>query len=241
MRAPSPYAEHFKKADHFKKAVRDLIQPYAEAMTRWTDAVGEDRGQRYAQRFATLEASGADVHGEARFCETLVPPGALVLDAGCGTGRVGIELSRTGRHCVGVDADRSMLEQAKRADPAIRWLEQDLAALDLVERFDLILTAGNVIPLLTAGTEAQTVSRLAAHLNPQGVLVSGFGLEALSLPLASAPFGLAEYDGWCEEAELELVARFATWDRQPYDGGGYAISVHRSSGNRSRRAASALR
>lgn len=200
-------------------------------MTRWTDATGEGFGKRYAERFAALEASGADVHGEARFCQDLVPPGSLVLDAGCGTGRVAVELTRTGRHCVGVDVDRSMLDQAKRANPAIRWLWQDLGALDLVERFDLVVAAGNVVPLLEAGKEAETIARLAAHLKPEGLLVSGFGLEASSLPLAYAPFGLREYDGWCRDAALVLVARFATWDRRPYDGGDYAISVHQSSAN----------
>ena len=50
------------------------------------------RGQRYAERFDRLEASGASVHGEADFVAALHP--ASVLDAGCGTGRVGIELGR---------------------------------------------------------------------------------------------------------------------------------------------------
>ncbi|MEU1696760.1 SAM-dependent methyltransferase, partial [Streptomyces hirsutus] len=31
----------------------------------------------------------------------------------------------------------------------------------------------------------------------------------------------------CAVAGLTLVDRFATWDAAPYDGGGYAVSVHR--------------
>jgi len=200
-------------------------------MTRWTDAVGEGSAERYAERFTALEASGADVHGQADFCEGLVPPGALVLDAGCGTGRVSIELSRRGFRCVGVDVDSSMIEHARRVAPANRWLERDLATLDLPERFDLIVAAGNVIPLLAAGTEAQTVRKLTAHLEADGVLVTGFGLDAAHLPLASASFGLVDYDSWCEQAGLSLIDRFATWDRLPYTGGGYAVSVHRRSVN----------
>ena len=202
-------------------------------MTRWTDAVGEGSAERYAERFTALEASGADVHGEADFCEGLVPPGALVLDAGCGTGRVSIELSRRGFRCVGVDVDSSMIEHARRVAPANRWLERDLATLDLPERFDLVLAAGNVIPLLAPGTEAQTVHRVTAHLAEGGVLVAGWGLDVAHLPLESVPFGLAEYDGWCGEAGLALVARFTTWDREPYTGGGYAVTVHRRGGDQS--------
>jgi len=200
-------------------------------MTRWRDAVGEGSAERYAERFAALAASGADVHGEARFCEELVPPGALVLDAGCGTGRVAIELSRRRFRCVGVDVDPSMIEHARLAAPDNQWIQQDLTTLDLPDRFDLVLAAGNVIPLLAPGTEAPTLRRLTAHLAAGGVLVAGFGLDAAHLPLESAPFGLVEYDGWCEEAGLELVARFATWGGQPFTGGGYAVSVHRRIAN----------
>ncbi|MBA2445244.1 MAG: class I SAM-dependent methyltransferase [Nocardioidaceae bacterium] len=195
-------------------------------MTRWTDAVGEASAERYAERFTALAASGADVHGEASFCEQLAPPGAHVLDAGCGTGRVAIELSRRGFRCVGVDVDSSMISHARRAAPDISWVEQDLTTLHLPERFDLVLAVGNVIPLLAPGTEAATLVQLAAHVDDGGVLVTGLGLDPAHLPLESAPFGLVEYDAWCEQAGLLLVDRFATWDRQPYGGGCYAVSVH---------------
>ncbi|MEU1167078.1 hypothetical protein ABZ372_44980, partial [Streptomyces sp. NPDC005921] len=38
---------------------------------------------------------------------------------------------------------------------------------------------------------------------------------------------LPEYDDCCAAAGLTLVDRFATWDADPYEGGGYAVSVHR--------------
>jgi len=54
----------------------------------------------------------------------------------------------------------------------------------------------------------------------------GFGLHPDYLPIAYAPVSLADYDGFCSAAGLRLERRFATWDGQPYDGGGYAVSVH---------------
>ena len=42
-----------------------------------------------------------------------------VLDAGCGTGRVAIELARRGIEVVGVDADPDMLERARRRAPQL--------------------------------------------------------------------------------------------------------------------------
>lgn len=195
-------------------------------MTRWSDVAPS--GDEYAERFAQLEASGAGVHGEADLCEALTNAGDLILDAGCGTGRVAIELARRGRRCAGVDIDGSMLEVAQRRAPELDWFERDLANLDLQQRFHLVVAAGNVIPLLEPDTEAAVVRRFAAHLLPSGSLVSGFGLDADHLPLTKPPFGLSEYDAWCNDGGLVLVARYATWARQPFNGGGYAVSLHKS-------------
>jgi SAM-dependent methyltransferase len=202
--------------------------------TRWNTetAAGADTGARYAARFDQLAASGADVHGEAQFCAALVRPGARVLDAGCGTGRVTIRLAELGYDCVGVDLDPSMLEQARLRGPDLRWVHADLATLDLPaagidDPFDLVLAAGNVIPLVAPGTESAVVAALAQHMRPDGVLVAGFGLDSAHLPRNAAIVELATYDGWCAAVGLELDRRFATWDGTPYDDGGYAISVHR--------------
>ena len=56
-----------------------------------------------------------------------------VLDAGCGTGRVAIELSRRGHDVVGVDVDEAMLEAARAKAPDLTWVQGDLAdpGLDL--------------------------------------------------------------------------------------------------------------
>ncbi len=197
-------------------------------MNRWRDLAGDSSGEGYAQRFADLAESGADVHGEARLIAGLLTPGSRVLDAGCGAGRVAIELSRRGHSCVGVDVDDSMLAVARRQNSEVDWVAADLASLELSEQFDLVVAAGNVVPLLAAGTEAATVRRLAAHLAPHGVLIAGFGLDAVHLPLPSAPFGLSEYDGWCIDAGLVLQRRLADWDGAAYrPGGGYAVSLHR--------------
>lgn len=202
-------------------------------MSRWGEATGGDGGARYAARFAELAAAGHDVHGEARRCATLVPPGARVLDAGCGTGRVAIRLAEAGYDCVGVDLDASMLAQARRAAPAIPWVLADLATLDvrahgLAAAFDLVVAAGNVVPLVAPGTEQQVVARLAAHLRPGGLLVAGFGLDREHLPPTAAVLDLTAYDAWCADSGLVLEDRLATWDGEPYAGGGYAVSLHRA-------------
>lgn len=201
-------------------------------MSRWEELTGGTSGEDYAARFAALEGSGKDMHGEAALCATLVPPGARVLDAGCGTGRVMIRLAELGYDCVGVDLDASMLAVARRQAPELPWIQADLATFDPTELragegFDLVVAAGNIFPLLASGTEAAVVGRLAGVLRPGGFMVAGFGLDEAHLPVPPT-ITLPEFDTYCAEAHLTLVDRFATWDGRPYDGGGYAVSVHRA-------------
>lgn len=199
-------------------------------MSRWRELTGGTSGEDYAARFAALAASGRDMHGEARFCAALVPAGARVLDAGCGTGRVMIRLAELGYDCVGADLDASMLAVAREAAPELSWIQTDLAEFDPAAPglglFDLVVAAGNVFPLLAPGTEAETARRLAGALRPGGLLVAGFGLDEAHLPVPPS-LTLEEYDAHCAAAGLTLVDRFATWDADPYEGGGYAVSVHR--------------
>lgn len=194
-------------------------------------SAGSSVGARYAARMERIAATGVDMHGEARFCAGLVAPAARVLDAGCGTGRVAARLAELGHRCVGVDVDESMLAVA-RATAEVRWVRADLADLDLPaagepEPFDLVVAAGNVIPLVTPGCAAQVLARLAVHLAPDGVLVTGFGLDPGHLPPGAALIPLADLDSWAASAGLGLADRYATWDSEPYAGGGYAVSVHR--------------
>jgi SAM-dependent methyltransferase len=179
-------------------------------------------GDAYQARFDALAAKGVDVHGEAAFVLTLEPAPASVLDAGCGTGRVAIELARQGIDVVGVDIDASMLAAARQGAPTIEWIEHDLATLDLDRTFDAVMMAGNV-PLFTPpGTHRAVVAGCARHVAPGGALVAGFQL--------GRGYELAAYDRDCEAAGLVLADRFASWDRNPFSpGGDYAVSVHRPS------------
>ncbi len=199
-------------------------------MTRWNEiSRGRRTGHEYAARFDQLAASGADVHGEAHFVTAFAAPGARILDAGCGTGRVALRLAELGYACVGVDLDPSMLEVARSRGPEIPWYEGDLASLTLTGEppFDLIVAAGNVMPLLAEGTGPAVVAVLAALLAPGGVLVAGFGLDAAHLPIPEPTVDLPGYDAWCSAAGLRLEQRFAGWDGDPFRAGGYAVSVHR--------------
>jgi SAM-dependent methyltransferase len=202
-------------------------------VSRWSDLTGNVSGAAYAERFARLAADGHDVHGEARFCAALVDPPGPVLDAGCGTGRVAIRLAELGYVCVGVDLDPSMLAVARASAPALDWRESDLSQLALAPRsFELIVSAGNVIPLLAESSLTATLANLTDSLAPDGYLVTGFGLDAEHLPVGCPPLGLAEFDAGCAAVGLTLARRYSTWHCDAFDDGGYVVNVHRPAADR---------
>ncbi len=178
-------------------------------------------GAEYDASYEARAQAGQDVHGEANLVMWLHPEIPFdALDAGCGTGRVGIELSRRGVTVVGVDIDAEMLNRAREKAPDIEWRLSDLASFDAGKEFDIILLAGNVMIFLTPGTEAAVVQNLARQLTPTGLLVAGF-------QLTHPAFGIEDYDAATTAAGLTLVHRWATWDRAPWTRqNDYAVSVH---------------
>jgi SAM-dependent methyltransferase len=179
-------------------------------------------GEEYDATYDRRAAAGEDVHGEANFVERFGV--RSVLDAGCGTGRVGRELARRGCDVVGVDLDPVMLRTAHRRAPGVPWLLADLETIRLRRHFEAIVMAGNVMIYVTPGTEGGVLKNLARHLAIGGLLIAGFQLMPGKLTIDA-------YDELASAAGLALKDRFASWDGDPWrPGGDYAVSVHTPAG-----------
>jgi SAM-dependent methyltransferase len=175
-------------------------------------------GDAYDKRWKEMASKGQSIHGEADFVCRLEP--GSVLDAGCGTGRVAIELANRGIDVVGVDLDESMLAGARAKAPDLTWVAADLLTVDLGRTFDVVVLPGNVMIFLAPSTETAVVANLARHVAPDGHLVAGFQL--------GRGYDLERYDADCTAAGLALTARYSTWEGAPWlPGGNYAVSVHR--------------
>ena len=193
--------------------------------TRGVTDTSEGHSEWYVQRFRTLAAEGADLAGEARLVDAMLPRGARVLDAGCGTGRVAAELHARGHTVVGVDADPALIDAARTDHPGPRWLVADLTELDLPaageeQPFDAAVLAGNVMGFIAPGTEAQVLRRVGAHVGADGFVIVGFHVDR--------NLTLAEFDRAAADAGLVLEHRFATWDLRAWrEGADFAVTVLR--------------
>ncbi|WP_250443989.1 bifunctional 2-polyprenyl-6-hydroxyphenol methylase/3-demethylubiquinol 3-O-methyltransferase UbiG [Actinotalea sp. C106] len=183
--------------------------------SRWEAKVAADpeHSHWYVERFRRMRADGADLAGEARLVDAMVPRGSRVLDAGCGPGRVGAELAARGHTVVGVDVDPVLIEAAEADHPGPRWLVGDLAELDLPARgveepFDVIVCAGNVMTFLAEGSQEEVLRRFATHLAPEGRAVVGFG--------AGRGYAFETFFAEAERAGLVLDVALSTWDLRPF-------------------------
>jgi SAM-dependent methyltransferase len=182
--------------------------------SRWSPT----SGSAYDARWAAMAAKGESIHGEADFVCRFDP--SSVLDAGCGTGRVAIELAKRGIDVIGVDLDQAMLATARSKAPDLTWIAADLLDVDLGRTFDVVGLPGNVMIFLAPGTEPTVVANMARHVSPGGRLIAGFQL--------GRGYELSQYDADCDAAGLALDARYSTWDGAAWKSGGdYAVSVHR--------------
>ncbi|BCY07894.1 bifunctional 2-polyprenyl-6-hydroxyphenol methylase/3-demethylubiquinol 3-O-methyltransferase UbiG [Actinoplanes sp. L3-i22] len=177
----------------------------------WLRKLAEDPGhsQWYIKRFRDLAASGADLVGEARLVDTLVPRGARILDAGCGPGRVGGHLATLGHDVTGVDLDPELIAAAVVDHPGPEWLVGDLAELSLPgPPFDAIVCAGNVMTFAAPGSRVDILRGFAAHLAPGGRVAVGFG--------AGRGYPFDEFLADVTTAGLMPDLLLSTWDVRPF-------------------------
>lgn len=166
----------------------------------------------YIERWRAMAAEGNDLDGEARFVDALADRHARILDAGCGTGRVGGRLTQLGHTVVGVDLDPALIAVANEDHPEARWLVGDLSAFSLADhgiddQFDIAVCAGNVMTFLDPSTRRVVLTNIAAHLAEGGRLAVGFG--------ADRGYELADFFEDVFAAGLHEELRLSTWDLRP--------------------------
>jgi SAM-dependent methyltransferase len=110
----------------------------------------------------------------------------LILELGCGTGRVTAHLARRGHRLWGVDADPSLLQaleaQASREGLCVRVDCADVRALALEREFELIIAPMQLLQMLAGEAGRRSaLTRAAAHLSVAG----RFAVAIVEQPAAS--------------------------------------------------------
>jgi SAM-dependent methyltransferase len=140
-----------------------------------------------------------NIHGlDKEFYLGLASEACRVLDIGCGTGSIALELADRGHAVTGLDPAPGMLAVARSKDTAnrVRWIEGSALDPDLSlgETFDLMILTGHVFQVFLDDAETRSMLDFARrHLAPQGQLV----FESRN-PLARA------WEHWTENDTREI-------------------------------------
>jgi len=95
-----------------------------------------------------------------------------VLDLGCGTGRVALDLAARGVPVVGLDVDEVLLDELRRraGDLPVETVRADARDFDLGRRFGVVLAPMQTVQLLGGAQGRTRFLRCArAHLEPGGL------------------------------------------------------------------------
>ncbi len=115
-----------------------------------------------------------------------------ILDLGCGTGRVALDLAARGHDVTGLDSDPELVDalrvRARERDLRVEAVAGDARSFELGRSFGLVISPMQVIQLLGgADGRAAMLGAVRTHLQPGGVFAA-----ALANP----------FDGWSESESL---------------------------------------
>lgn len=121
-----------------------------------------------------------DYAGRAAYFQRLLaafrPQSRLVLDLGCGTGSLSVELAKLGYDVIGVDRSAQMLSIATNKSagctPPVLYLCQDMTRLDLYGTIDAAICALDTVNHLVDPKKlAKAFGRVSLFLEPDGVFI----------------------------------------------------------------------
>ena len=98
----------------------------------------------------------------------------LILELGCGTGRVAIPMALSGARVIGIDSSAAMLERAREkayeTDASnLTLVQADIRDFELEEKFSLVVIPfRGFLSLLSVEDELRTLSNIKRHLEPGG-------------------------------------------------------------------------
>jgi SAM-dependent methyltransferase len=127
------------------------------------------RYRDYNAEYYDLDTTQTD---DIDFYQSLVSSDSLVLELGCGTGRVSIPLADTARTVTAVDLSDTMLDRARKKDhqKKVSFVRGDICSIKFQERFDLIIAPFRVFQALEHPAQVSgLMGVIREHLKKDGV------------------------------------------------------------------------
>ncbi|HEX5206143.1 MAG TPA: class I SAM-dependent methyltransferase [Actinoplanes sp.] len=139
----------------------------------WQSFFSHDEYPRLVSAILTEERTRAEVAGLRE--RLALGPGVRVLDLGCGQGRIAVPLARLGCAVTGLDGCAPLLDRARRAAAQagveIELIHADMADLDRVDEFDVVLNLGTAFGYAAESGHEPTLRAAARALRPGGTLL----------------------------------------------------------------------
>ena len=155
-----------------------------------------------------------------------LPPGAKVLDLGCGEGRNSLFLAQKGFDVTAIDRSAAGINKLKtmagRAGVALRPIVADIATIDLDEDYDLVMAHG-VLYYLTNDEWRELLLQVKDRTRPGGFNIYTIFIFDQEYPRPHE-FKSARYTGSFSPGELkefyrgwEVIRddRYVKWDQHP--------------------------
>jgi SAM-dependent methyltransferase len=130
--------------------------------------------------------------GEPEIVHAAAPPGASILELGCGTGRLLRPLAALGHPVTGVDDSPEMLARS----PDLPTVCSPIETLRLSRAFDVVLLASTMINA-EPGTRREFLATVRHHLRDEGIAVfqqsppDWFETIEQAVPVRNDPGGIA--------------------------------------------------
>jgi trans-aconitate methyltransferase len=112
---------------------------------------------KYAEKLVEQVNSGSD---------------QTILDLGCGTGKLSIDLARNGARVVGLDMSEEMIRKAKSTYPSMEFFVADARKMEYIDYFDTVFSNAVLHWIKDQKTLLQAIWRA---LKPGGHFICEFG------------------------------------------------------------------
>jgi 2-polyprenyl-3-methyl-5-hydroxy-6-metoxy-1,4-benzoquinol methylase len=159
---------------------------------------------------------------------SLLPPGASVLDVGCGNGAQSVEFAQAGLDVTGFDVAEKMIGLAKKKVPSGKFFVRDVYDIATVSGFFDAIYAQAVLLHLPRKDVPEILAELMKKLKPSGILYVAVKEKRANGPDEDIKhednygyvyerffsyFTLSELRAWFREIGLEIV-----WELQTTSG-----------------------